>query len=51
MYAALYRKMPGGPLLKTLCLMGIFVLVVAILFSFVFPGVETFLAEDPSVDG
>jgi hypothetical protein len=51
MYAALYRKLPGGPVLKSLCLVAILAAVVAALFFFVFPMIETLIAEDPSVDG
>jgi len=50
MYSALYRNLPGGPVLKSLCLVAILAAVVAALFFWVFPTVETILAEDPSVD-
>lgn len=51
MYAAIYRKLPGGPVIKSLCLLAIFSAVVSVLFFVVFPLVETFVAEDPSING
>ncbi len=50
MYSALYRKLPGGPVIKTLCLVAIFSAVVSVLFFVVFPLVETVFAEDPSLN-
>lgn len=50
MYSALYRKLPGGPVIKSLCLLAIFSAVVSALFFVVFPLVETLIAEDPSLN-
>ena len=50
MYSVLYRKLPGGPVIKALCLLAIFSAVVSVLFFVVFPLVETFVAEDPSLN-
>lgn len=51
MYSALFRKLPGGPVIKTLCLLAILSTVVSVLFFVVFPLVETLVAEDPSLNG
>jgi hypothetical protein len=50
MYSALYRKLPGGRVIKTLCLVALVSAAVSFLFFVVFPFVETFVAEDPSID-
>jgi hypothetical protein len=50
MYSALYRILPGGRIIKTLCLVAIACAGVSVLFFVVFPLVETFVAEDPSID-
>jgi len=51
MYAALYRWLPGNRLLELVLLLVLALAVLAVLFFFVFPMIETFIAEDPSVDG
>lgn len=40
MYAALWRRLPGGRLAKTLCCLLLAAVVVALLFTVVFPWVE-----------
>ena len=51
MYAALFRKLPGNKILKWLQLFALAVVAVLILFTLVFPYVETLIAEDPSING
>lgn len=41
MYAALWRALPGGRLAKSLQSLGVFLVVVTILFVWVFPAVAT----------
>jgi hypothetical protein len=41
MYAALWRALPGGRLAKSLEALGVFLVVVAVLFVWVFPAVAT----------
>jgi hypothetical protein len=50
MYSALYRKLPGGWVIKSLILFVLLIAVVLALFFVVFPFVETLIAEDPSID-
>jgi hypothetical protein len=50
MYAALWRVLPGGKVLKLLQLTVILVVVVFVLFEWVFPWIaQTFLAEQSTV--
>mgnify|MGYP007070465520 CR=1 FL=1 len=46
----LWRLMPGGKILKSSTLLILLAGVVAILFQFVFPGLENFLTPPPVVD-
>lgn len=41
MYGALWRALPGGGAAKVLQSLGLFLLVVAVLFQWVFPWAET----------
>lgn len=50
MYAALFRKLPGNKILKWLQLFSLALVAVLILFTMVFPYVETLIAEDSSVN-
>ena len=51
MYAALWRRLPGRPLLKTVQLMILAAAVVAVLFLWVFPAVAPHLPfEDVTID-
>jgi hypothetical protein len=43
MYAALWRALPGGRLVKSLECLALFLLVVAVLFLWVFPAVAPHL--------
>lgn len=51
MYSALYRILPGGPLLKWLQLTVLAAGFVAVLFYVVFPYVDAVIAVDPVVNG
>jgi hypothetical protein len=51
MYAALWRRLPGGRLAKTLQALAMFVVVVAVLFVWVFPAVAPHLPfEDVTIE-
>jgi hypothetical protein len=51
MYAALWRLLPGGALMKALQLMAIAGIVVFILFEWTFPWIaQTFLSEQSTVE-
>ena len=51
MYAALWRALPGGRLAKTLESLGLFLVVVAVLFVWVFPVVATHMPfEDVTLE-
>jgi hypothetical protein len=51
MYAALWRFLPGGLLLKLIQLTIIVVIVVLVLFEWVFPWIaQTFLSEQSTVE-
>jgi len=51
MYAALWRWLPGGLVLKLIQVTLILVIVVVVLFEWVFPWVaQTFLSEQSTVE-
>jgi hypothetical protein len=51
MYAALWRVLPGGLILKLIQLTIIIAIVVLVLFELVFPWIaQTFLAEQSTVE-
>jgi hypothetical protein len=51
MYAALWRFLPGGLILKLIQLTIIVVIVVLVLFEWVFPWIaQTFLSEQSTVE-
>jgi hypothetical protein len=51
MYAALWRFLPGGLLLKLIQLTIIVVIVVLVLFEWVFPWIaQTFISEQSTVE-
>jgi hypothetical protein len=51
MYAALWRILPGGLILKLIQLTIIVVIVVLVLFEWVFPWIaQTFLSEQSTVE-
>jgi hypothetical protein len=51
MYAALWRLLPGGLILKLIQLTIIVVIVVLVLFEWVFPWIaQTFLSEQSTVE-
>jgi hypothetical protein len=51
MYAALWRVLPGGLILKLIQLTIIVAIVVLVLFELVFPWIaQTFLAEQSTVE-
>jgi hypothetical protein len=51
MYAALWRKLPGGVVLKLIQLTIILVIVVFVLFEWAFPWLaQTFLSEQSTVE-
>jgi hypothetical protein len=51
MYAALWRFLPGGLILKLIQLTIIVVIVVLMLFEWVFPWIaQTFLSEESTVE-
>jgi quinol-cytochrome oxidoreductase complex cytochrome b subunit len=51
MYRALYKALRGSTLLKILQLTALAAAVLAILFLFVFPYLDTTFAEDPNLNG
>ena len=52
MYAALWRRLPGGRLAKSLSALVLFAATVVILFGWVFPAVASLLPfEDVTVQG
>jgi hypothetical protein len=52
MYAALWRRLPGGRLAKSLSAFALFAVTVVILFGWVFPAVAPLLPfEDVTVQG
>jgi hypothetical protein len=52
MYAALWRRLPGGRLAKSLSALVLFAAIVVILFGWVFPAVAPLLPfEDVTVQG
>jgi hypothetical protein len=51
MYAALFRILPGNKILKSLQLVLLASVAVLVLFTLVFPFVESLIAEDPSING
>jgi hypothetical protein len=52
MYAALWRRLPGGRLAKTLSALVLFAATVVILFGWVFPAIAPLLPfEDVTVQG
>lgn len=51
MYAALWRILPGGMILKLIQLIVIVGIVVLVLFEWAFPWIaQTFLSEDSTVE-
>jgi len=50
MFDALYRKLPGGRFLKWLQIFALATVSVFILFTLVFPLVETLIAENPALN-
>lgn len=51
MYSALFRALPGNKILKSLQLVVLAGIAVLILFTLVFPVIESLIAEDPSING
>lgn len=52
MYAALWRRLPGSRLVKSLIALLLFLAVVAVLFVWVFPAVVPYLPfENVTVEG
>jgi hypothetical protein len=51
MYSLLYNKLPGGKLAKLLQVFVLMAAFVALLFFVIFPLVDTYLPEDPSLNG
>jgi quinol-cytochrome oxidoreductase complex cytochrome b subunit len=51
MYRALYKALKGNTLLKILQLIALAAAVIAILFLFVFPYLDSTFAEDPNLNG
>lgn len=50
MYAALFRKLPGGLVAKTFFSAGIVVAALCLLIFVVFPFVESLIVEDPALN-
>ncbi|MFM2024905.1 MAG: hypothetical protein RLZZ56_918 [Actinomycetota bacterium] len=51
MYSALFRALPGNKILKSLQIVALAGIGVLILFTLVFPVIESFMAEDPLING
>jgi hypothetical protein len=51
MYSALYRRLPGGKVAKLLQLAALTAALLAFLFFVAFPIVDSYIPEDPSING
>jgi hypothetical protein len=51
MYSALYRRLPGGKVAKFLQVAALAAAFVALLFFVIFPLVDSYIPEDPSING
>jgi hypothetical protein len=51
MYSALFRALPGNKIMKSLQIVVLAGIAVLILFTLVFPVIESLFAEDPSING
>jgi hypothetical protein len=51
MYSAIYRKLLGGKFAKFIQVAVLMIAFVSLLFFVVFPLVDTYLPEDPSING
>jgi hypothetical protein len=51
MYSALYRRLPGGKVAKLLQVAALTSALLALLFFAIFPLVDSYFPEDPSING
>lgn len=51
MYSLLYNKLPGGKIVKLLQVLVLLAGFISLLFFVIFPLVDTYLPEDPALNG